>query len=134
VVLTTRLRPGPTVAEILAAVADRFALETAFRDCKEMVGAGQQQVRFFWANIGAFHVCLWTFTMTEAWVWSRPEEDLVDRETSPWDDPHRRPSHADKRRGWRRELLVEEIRAVIRPGHTDGEIQALADRLLNLAA
>jgi hypothetical protein len=123
-----------TVAEILAAVADRFALETAFRDCKEIVGAGQQQVRFFWANIGAFHICLWTFTMTEAWAWSRPEEDLVDRETSPWDDPNRRPSHADKRRAWRREFLAEEIREVIRPGHTDGEIQALADRLLNLAA
>ena len=32
-----------------------------------VVGAGQQQVRFIWANIGAFHICLWTFTLTEAW-------------------------------------------------------------------
>ena len=76
-----------SVEEILATVADRFALETAFRDCKEIVGAGQQQVRFFWANIGAFHVCLWTFTMTEAWAWRRSEEELVDRQASPWDDP-----------------------------------------------
>ena len=74
------------VADILTAVADRFTLEITFRDCKEVVGAGQQQVRFVWANIGAFHVCLWTFTMTEAWAWSRAAEELVDRSDSPWDD------------------------------------------------
>jgi hypothetical protein len=107
------------VAEILATVADRFAPETTFRDCKQIVEAGRQQVRFVWANIGAFHMCLWTFTMTEAWAWSRPEDELVDRSASPWDDPDRRPSHADKGRAWRRELLVEEIRAVLRPGVTD---------------
>ena len=110
-----------TVAEILSTVADRFSLEIAFRDCKEIVGAGQQQVRFVWANIGAFHICLWTFTMTEAWAWGREEDDLVDRRASPWDDPNRRPSHADKRRAWRRELLAEEIRAVLRPGVTEEE-------------
>src|SRR5271165_3236451 len=98
--------PNATVAEILATVADRFSLEITFRDCKEIVGAGQQQVRFVWANIGAFHICLWTFTMTEAWAWGREDDELVNREASPWDDPNRRPSHADKRRAWRRELLA----------------------------
>jgi hypothetical protein len=123
-----------SVAEILAAVADRFTLETAFRDCKEAVGVGQQQVRFVWASIGAFHVCLWTYTMTEAWAWGREAEELVDRSASPWDDPARRPSHADKRRAWRRELLGEEIRAALRPGVTEAEFQAAAERLLSLAA
>src|SRR5512135_3275811 len=126
--------PEATVADILAAVADRFTLETAFRDCKEVVGAGQQQVRFVWASVGAFHVCLWTFTMTEAWAWGRTVEELVDRSASPWDDPARRPSHADKRRAWRRALLREEILAVLRSGRTEGEIQAAAERLLSLAA
>jgi hypothetical protein len=126
--------PSATVAEILMTVADRFSLETAFRDCKEVVGAGPQQVRFIWANIGAFHVCLWTFTMTEAWAWGREAETLVDRSASPWDDPSRRPSHADKRRAWRLALLREEIQAVLRPGVTEAEIQAAAERLLNLAA
>ena len=88
-----------------------------------VVGAGQQQVRFVWASVGAFHVCLWTFTMTEAWAWGRDEEGLVDRSASPWDDGSRRPSHADKRRAWRRELLGEEIRAVLRPGVTEQEIR-----------
>ncbi len=123
-----------SVADILGMVADRFSLEITFRECKQIVGAGQQQVRFIWANIGAFHVCLWTYTMTEAWAWGREAEELVDRSASPWDKASRRPSHADKRRAWRRELLGEEIRAVLRPGATEAEIQATAERLLSLAA
>jgi SRSO17 transposase len=127
--------PAATAADVLGSVADRFTLETAFRDCKEIVGAGQQQVRFIWASVGAFHVCLWTFTMTEAWAWGRAEEGLVGhRSASPWDDEPRRPSHADKRRAWRRELLGDEIRAALRAGVTERELQVTAERLLNLAA
>jgi hypothetical protein len=127
--------PTAGVADILGCVADRFSLETAFRDCKEVVGAGQQQVRFVWASVGAFHICLWTFTMTEVWAWGRCEAGLVGhRSASPWDVEPRRPSHADKRRAWRREMLGEEIRAVLRPGVTEREIAAAAEWLLNLAA
>ena len=90
-------------------------------------------MRFVWANVGAFHVCLWAYSLTEAWAWGRPAADLVDRTASPWDDPARRPSHADKRRAWRRELLGEEILTVLRSGATEAEIQAAAERLLNLA-
>ena len=127
--------PSAGVAEILGCVADRFSLETAFRDCKEVVGAGEQQVRFVWASVGAFHLCLWTFTMTETWAWDRGERELAGHRTaSPWDDPTRRPSHADKRRAWRRALLGEEIRAVLRPGATESEFRAAAERLLNLTA
>jgi len=124
-----------SVADILGAVADRFALETTFRDCKDVVGAGQQQVRRVPASVGAFHVCVWTFTMTEAWAWNRAASDLVGhRRASPWDDGARRPSHADKRRTWRRELLAGEIRAVLRPGLTEQEIRDAAEHLLDLAA
>jgi len=127
--------PAATVTDVLGCVADRFSLETAFRDLKEIVGAGQQQTRFHWANVGAFHMCLWTQTMTEAWAWDRPEGDLVGhRSASPWDDRPRRPSHADKRRAWRRELLGKEIRAALRGGSSEAEIAAAAERLLNLAA
>jgi hypothetical protein len=127
--------PAAGVADILGLVADRFSLEGAFRDVKEVVGAGQQQVRFVWASVGAFHLCLWTFTMTEAWAWGRGEGELVGhRSASPWDDEPRRPSHADKRRAWRRELLAEEIAAVLRPGVTEREIAATAERLLDVAA
>ena len=126
--------PSASVADVLGMVADRFSLEVTFRECEQVVGAGQQQVRFIGANVGAFHVCLWTFTMTEAWAWCRRDEELVDRSASPWDKVSRRPSHEDKRRAWRRMLLGEEIRATLRPGVTELEIQAAADRLLSLAA
>jgi hypothetical protein len=122
--------PAATLADILTTVADRFSLDITFRDCKQVVGAGQQQVLFLWANVGAFHVCLWTFTMTGAWAWGRPADVLVDRSASPWDTPLRRPSHADKRR----ELVGEEIRAVLRPGVTEEDIQATAERLPSLSA
>jgi len=126
--------PNATAADVLTTIADRFSLEIAFREIKEVVGAGKQQVRFIHASVGAFHVCTWTYTLTEAWAWNRSEAELVDRSESPWDEPTRRPSHADKRRAWRREILLGEILAVMRAGPSDAEIQAAADRLLRLAA
>ncbi len=73
--------------------------------------------------------------MTEAWAWKRDEKELSgNRSASPWDDVARRPSHADKRRAWRRELLGNEIQAALRPGATEWELQAAAERMLNLAA
>jgi hypothetical protein len=129
-----RTDASASVADILGTVADRFSLEIAFRDCKEVVGAGQQQMRFVRANVGAFHVCLWTFKMTEASAWGRRAEELMDRSASPWDSSTRSPSHADKRRAWRQALLGEETRAVLRPGVTKAEIQTAAERLPSLAA
>ena len=127
--------PAAGVADILGAVANRFALETTFRDVKDTVGAGRQQVRRVRASVGVFHVCLWAFTMTEAWAWGRDEGGLVGhRAASPWDGKPRRPSHADKRRAWRRELLGEAIRAVLHHGLTEREIATAAERLLNLSA
>jgi hypothetical protein len=110
-----------------------WSIETAFRDLKQVVGAGQQQVRKLRTNVGAFHLCLWAFCLTEAWAWGRAAGGLADRSGSPWDDPGRRPSHADKRRAFRRELLGEEIRAALRGGATDGDFAAAAEHLLNLA-
>ncbi len=126
--------PAATVADVLGAVADRFSLETAFRDVKQAVGAGQQQVRKLAANVGAFHVCLWAYTLTEAWAWGRPATGLVGRCRGPWDDPSRRPSHADKRRALRRELLGAEIRAALRAGPTDKDCEIVTERLLDMAA
>jgi len=71
--------------------------------------------------------------MTEAWAWGLSEDELVDRGASPGADLDRRPSHADRRRAWRRELLAEEIGGAVRRGITDEEIQAVAEWLLCLA-
>ena len=127
--------PSASVADVLAAVADRFSPETCFRDVKEVIGAGRQQVRRVRASVGAFHLCMWTFTMTEAWAWGRDRQDLAGHRTaSPWDDGARRPSHADKRRAWRRELLAAEILAALRTGRSDEEIRTTAERLISLTA
>ena len=63
--------PNATVTQILEAVADRFAIEQTFHDLKEVYGAGQQQLRNYWANVAAFHVNLWMMTLVELWAWSR---------------------------------------------------------------
>lgn len=126
--------PEATVDEILRAVADRFSLETAFRDVKEVVGAGRQQVRFVHACTGSLHVCLWTYTLTEAWAWGKEDDTLSNRQGSPWDNPNRRPSHADKRRAYRREMLVVELNAIVGTDPTAADIESAAQRLLNLAA
>jgi hypothetical protein len=123
-----------TVADVLSLVADRFSLETCFRDLKQVVGAGQQQVRGVAANVGCFHLCAWSLTMTEVWAWNQKAEVLVaHRSASPWDDRPRRPSHADKRRAWQRELLAEEIQAVVGEYHDPAQIQDLVQRCLDLA-
>jgi hypothetical protein len=99
-----------------------------------VVGAGAQQVRGVASNVGCFHVCAWSLTLTEVWAWERCAEELVaHRSASPWDDPARRPSHADKRRAWQRELLAEEIQAVVGKHNEPAQIQNLAKRMLDLA-
>jgi hypothetical protein len=98
-----------TVAQILEAIADRAAIEQDFHDVKEVHGAGQQQVRNYWANIGAFHLNLWLHTLIELWAWKRPHGQLCDRSASPWDKAERRPSHADRRNALRRRCIENEI-------------------------
>src|SRR5208282_4434429 len=68
-----------TVQEILEAVADRSAIEQNFHDIKEVHGAGQQQLRNYWANIAAFNMNLWMHTLIELWAWNQPQEELTDR-------------------------------------------------------
>jgi hypothetical protein len=103
--------PNATIAQVLEAVADRAALEQDFHDLKEVHGAGQQQVRNYWANVAVYHLNLWLHTLIELWAWARPQAELCDRSHSPWDDPERRPSHADRRNALRRSCLQLEFSA-----------------------
>ena len=98
-----------SVQQILEAVADRSAIEQNYHDIKEVHGAGQQQLRNYWANIAAFHVTLWWHTLIELWAWRKPQKELIDRSASPWDDQPRRPSHADRRNALRMECLQNEF-------------------------
>jgi hypothetical protein len=100
-----------SAVRILELAADRGALEETFKDVKEIWGAGQQQLRNYWANVGAFNLNAWMYSAVELWSWQGSHEELVDRRASPWDEVERRPSHADKRVALRREVLRAEIRA-----------------------
>jgi DDE superfamily endonuclease len=126
--------PVMNAREILELAADRGALEETFKDLKEVWGAGQQQLRNVWANVGAFNINGWLYTAVEAWAWERSHEQLVNRSASPWDAQERRPSHADKRKALQREVLHAETLAVLGASHVPEGFWGLLDRLVGVAA
>ncbi len=126
--------PDTSVAQVLEAVADRAAIEQDFHDLKEVHGAGQQQVRNYWANVAVYHLNLWLHTLIELWAWARSHGRLCDRRQRPWDDPERRPSQADRRNALRRECLRGEFRRVQHRRPLSRKTQALFRSLLNLIA
>ena len=123
-----------SVAEILEAVADRSAIEQVFHDVKEVHGAGQQQLRNVWANVAAWHLHLWTYTLVELWAWRRSKRALCDRSDSPWDDPARRPSHADRCKALRRQCLETEFTRHAAAVRLPRKIRAFIARLAKRAA
>jgi DDE superfamily endonuclease len=127
-------KPAATPGEILEAAADRGALEQTNKDVKEVWGAGQQQVRNLRSNEGCFNLCLWMYSLVEAWAWDKAAEQLVDRRACPWDSAGRRPSHQDKRKALQREVLQGEIQEALSGQPTQERIHQLAQRLLDLAA
>jgi hypothetical protein len=125
--------PEVSVAEIVETFADRATIEQDFHDVKEVWGAGQQQVRNIWTNVAVYHLNLWMHTLVELWAWNRSHKELCDRSDSPWDDPQRRPSHADRRKALRRQILGTELSAVTAIWQLPRKILGLAQRLMALA-
>ncbi len=123
-----------TAEEILEAVADRFAIEQNFHDLKEIEGAGQQQVRNFWANVGAFHLNMWVHTMVELWAWDKSAKMLCNRGDSPWDDAYRRPSHADRCQALRRAVLRKTFFDISGHSRKNRKIVRQFYKLMKLAA
>lgn len=123
--------PQASAADILEAAADRNALEQTNKDVKEVWGAGQQQLRNLHANVGAFNLNGWLYSLVEAWAWEKAEEELVDRDV--WDPEPRRPSHQDKRKALQREVLRQEIQEVLSEPLKRERIQEVTERLLSLA-
>lgn len=116
---------------ILEMGAERWAIEEMFHDAKEVWGAGQQQVRNVWSNIGCWHLNTWLYSLVELTCWDRPVEELVDRSDRSWDNPDRRPSHADRRRRIRREMLEKQFLVDLPP---DLKNTKFLDRLSQLLA
>jgi len=123
-----------SAAQILEAVADRFAIEQNFSDIKEIEGAGQQQVRTLGSNIGAFHLSLWLHSLVELWAWNKSAKVLSNRLCSPWDDVHRRPSHADKCAALRRAVLKQTFFVSSGKTHKNNKIHKQFYKLLKLVA
>jgi hypothetical protein len=126
--------PHATAVEIIEAFADRATVEQDFHDVKEVWGAGQQQVRNIWTNVAVYHLNLWIHTLVEFWSWNRPQGELCDRRLSPWDDVHRRPSHADRRKALQRQIMERELSTVATVWRLPRKITQLAKRLIALAA
>jgi hypothetical protein len=125
--------PAMSVEAILETAADRWAIEEHFHDVKEIWGAGQQQVRNLWSNIGCWNLCGWLYTLVELACWDEPPETLVDRRDRPWDNPSRRPSHADRRRRIAREMLRQEFLNDLPTNAETPKIRDQFERLLSLA-
>jgi DDE superfamily endonuclease len=125
--------PNATAVEIIEAFADRATIEQDFHDVKEVWGAGQQQVRNIWTNLAVYHLNLWIHTLVELWSWNRPHEKLCDRSLSPWDDAERRPSHADRRKALRRQIMEHELSALAAVRRLPRKILQLTKRLMTLA-
>lgn len=101
--------PEIEAREILETVADRWAIEEHFHDVKEVWGAGQQQVRNLWSNIGCWHLNQWIYALVELCTWDVDQLELVDRTDRLWDNPERRASHADRRRYIVKEMLRNQF-------------------------
>jgi hypothetical protein len=122
------------VEMILETVAGRWAIEEFFHDTKETWGAGKQQVRNVWSNIACWNINAWLYGLVELECWDTPVEQLVDRSDRPWDNPHRRPSHADRRREIAHKMLRNRFMAELPAAQQTPKIIELIDELLCLAA
>jgi len=126
--------PIASAQEILEAFADRATIEQDFHDVKEVWGSGQQQVRNIWNNLAAYNLNLWMHTLVELWAWDKSSEQLIDRSDSPWDDAERRPSHANRRKTLRRQILRNELLEITTACSLPRKIVQLAESLMALAA
>jgi hypothetical protein len=120
------------VRDILEAVAARWAIEEHFHDVKEVWGAGQQQVRNVWSSIGCWHLNQWMYTLVELCCWDVPQGELSDRQERSWDNPDRRPSHADRRRSISRQMLQKQFLAVLPNTPDRRKFRSLIASLLSL--
>jgi hypothetical protein len=126
--------PSAEVRDILETAAARWAIEEHFHDVKEVWGAGQQQVRNVWSNIGCWHLNQWIYTLVELCCWDIDKSALTNRQDRPWDNAERRPSHADRRRYISREMLGKQFLTALPHGPNHRKLWTLFQNLIALAA
>ncbi len=125
--------PTTRVQDVLEAFADRATIEQDFHDVKEVWGSGQQQVRNIWTNLAVYNLNLWMHTLVELWAWDKSHEELCNRSDSPWDDAARRPSHANRRKVLRQQIMQSELSSIASAWSLPQKIIRLAESLMALA-
>ena len=73
------------------------------------------------------------YTLVELCCWDMRQTELTDRQSRPWDNPDRRPSHADRRRSISREMLRKQFLAALPHGPHSRKCRTLCEHLLALA-
>ena len=119
---------------VLETVADRWAIEEHFHDVKEVWGAGQQQVRNVWSNIGCWHLNQWMYALVELTSWDSEKSQLTDRSSRRWDNPDRRPSHADRRRSIAKQMLEKQFLKCLPNSPDSHKFRQLVADLISLSA
>lgn len=122
------------VESIMEIVFSRWAIEETFHDLKEVWGAGEQQVRNIWFNIGCWHLCTWIYTMVELASWDETHDSIVDRSDRPWNNPNRRPFHRDRKRKIAQGMLQNEFLNPLLDDVKSEKFRRYLDELLGLAA
>lgn len=75
---------------------------------------------------------LWMHALVEMCAWRRSERSIRDRTVSPWDDPDRHPSHADRRKALAREILRKEFSRVANAWRLPRRIMTFTKHLITL--
>lgn len=120
------------VRDILEVAASRWAIEEHFHDVKEVWGAGEQQVRNVWSNLGCWNLNQWLYTLVELCSWDEDKSKLCDRSNRPWDNAERRPSHADRRRRLARDMLQGAFPVTLLPSLEIEKFRGFATALYTL--
>lgn len=74
------------------------------------------------------------YTFVELCSWDVAKPDLIDRSNRPWDNPDRRPSHADKRRAITKEMLEKQFLASLPKTADTRKFRKLIADVISLSA
>ena len=107
--------PEASVAAVVQVALACWGIEPHYHDLKE--GASLEPVpwRRVLSNVGAWNLNLWVHPGIEVGAWGRSASTLSDRRDRPWDDAHRRPSPADRRRAVQGAMREEEFERISIP-------------------
>ena len=90
-------------------------------------------MRNIWTNVAVYNLNLWMHTLVELWAWDKTERQLVDRGDSPWDEAARRPSHANRRKALRQQIMRNELLTITAKWLLPRKIIQLTKSLMVLA-